>query len=172
MPFQDGFKYAYVRYQQVAAESGDGKKASAEINALREKLQNQLNDKNKALQGAQAKLEGQGSVLNDTARQQLQADIERQQREIQRAVEDAEQEVERLTQRLQRSFMEKLLPTIDRVAKEKKIDMVFNAEESGLVWAAPGMDLTADVIKALDGGAAAKPAAQATPTSPAPTAAR
>ena len=34
--------------------------------------------------------------------------------------------------------------------------MVFNAVESGIAWAAPGLDLTADVVKKLD---AAKPAA-------------
>jgi Skp family chaperone for outer membrane proteins len=32
---------------------------------------------------------------------------------------------------------------------------VFNASESGIAWAAPGLDLTQDVIKKLD--ATAKP---------------
>ena len=40
--------------------------------------------------------------------------------------------------------------------------MVFNATESGLVWADPTMDLTSDIIKALDTAAAA-PAATAKP---------
>ncbi len=64
--------------------------------------------------------------------------------------------------------MVKLNPVIDRVAKAKGVDLVFNAAESGLVWAAPGMDLTLEVITSLDGpGAAAKPAAGAPATPPA-----
>ena len=30
-----------------------------------------------------------------------------------------------------------MLPTIDKVAKEKQVHFVFNADESGLVWADP-----------------------------------
>jgi Skp family chaperone for outer membrane proteins len=168
VPFQDGFKYAWINVQQVAALSADGKRATGEINDLRAKLQKGIDEKNKALQGSQQKLETSGSVISETARAQLQADIERQQRDIERTIEDAQQDVERLTQRLQQDFMVKLNPIIDRVAKEKDLHMIFNAGESGLVWAAPGMDLTADVIKALDGSTAstAKPAAGAAPAAP------
>jgi hypothetical protein len=48
--------------------------------------------------------------------------------------------------------------------------MVFNATESGLVWADPSMDLTGDVIKALDSASPA-PAATAKPA-PAPSTAK
>ena len=166
VPFQDGFKYAYIRVQAIAAESADGKKATSEINALRGKLQKELDEKNKALQDTQKKIETGGSVLSDAARAQLQTDVDRQTRDLQRMAEDAEQDVERLTQRLQQDFMVKLNPVIDRVAKEKQVHLIFNATESGLVWAAAGMDLTADVIKALDGGSGAKPAAAAPAATP------
>ena len=73
-----------------------------------------------------------------------------------------------MTQQLQQEFMVKLNPVIDRVANDKQVHMIFNAGESGLVWAAPGMDLTAEVIKALDSGAGAKPAATAKPAVPSP----
>jgi hypothetical protein len=58
-----------------------------------------------------------------------------------------------------------LTPVIDQVAKQKQVHFVFNAQESGLVWADPAMDLTAEVIQALDAGAA-KPAATAKPAAP------
>ncbi|HEX5108941.1 MAG TPA: OmpH family outer membrane protein [Vicinamibacterales bacterium] len=166
-PFQDGFKYGYINIQTVASQSADGKKATAEINALQQKLQTQIMDKQKALQDAQQKLEGSGSLLNDSAKQSLQLEIERNQRDLQRMAEDAQQEVERLTQRLQQEFMIKLNPVIDRIAKEKKVDMIFNAGESGLVWAAPGMEMTTDIIRALDGGGAKPAAAAPAPAAPA-----
>ena len=40
---------------------------------------------------------------------------------------------------------------------------VFNAAQSGLIWAEPGMDLTAEVIQAFDTPAAAAPAPAAAP---------
>ena len=106
-------------------------------------------------------------MLSDAARAQLQAEVERQQRDIQRFTEDAQQEVQALQQQLQEEFTRKLKPVIEKVAQEKQVHMVFNATESGLVWADPGLDLTADVIKALDTAAPAAGARSAA-TAPSP----
>ena len=158
VPFQAGLRYAYVNVQQIAATSVDGKGFNAKVQALQEQKVKEIQDKNKALQAAQQKLEQGGSVLSDTARVQLQADIERQNRDLQRATEDAQQEVTALTQTLQAEFERRLTPILDRVAKEKGLHFVFSAAESGLAWADPSLDLTSDVIKAYDAavGAASK----------------
>ena len=57
---------------------------------------------------------------------------------------------------MQNDFVKKLSPIVEQIAVEKGLHLVFNASESGIAWAAPGLDLTADVIKKLDGQA--KPA--------------
>jgi len=163
--FQDGLKYAYVRIDQVAGLSSAGKTFNTKVQALQEAKVKELQDKNKQLQAAQEKLEKGASVMSDTARAQLQADIERQQRDLQRSTEDAQQEVTALTQQLQAEFERVVTPAIDKVAREKQVHFVFNAQESGLVWADPALDLTAEIIKALDASPAptAKPAAPAAP---------
>jgi outer membrane protein len=163
VPFQDGFKYAYVDIQRIAEQSREGQEATKRINELREKLQRDLTERQKTVQSNQKKLDTEGTLLSEDARAKLQSDVERQTRDLQRASEDAQQEVERQMARLQQEFMVKLDPVLKAVAKEKKVDMIFNGADSGLVFAAPGMDLTADVIRAFDG---AKPAAAA-PAAPA-----
>ena len=165
--FQEGLKYAYVRIDRIAAESNAGKALSDRVKGLNDQKVRELNEKNKQLQTTQQKLESGGTVLNDTARAQLTAEVERQQRDIQRFTEDAQQDLQGLQQQLQEEFTRTLNPILDKVAKEKQVHMVFNATESGLVWADPSMDLTTDIIKALDaaGPAAAAPAAK--PAAPA-----
>jgi Skp family chaperone for outer membrane proteins len=178
VPFQTGLKYAYVQLQAVAAESAQGKVLSGRVQALQDQKLKELQDKQKQLLAAQEKLEKGATVLNDAARTQLQMDIERQQRDIQRAQEDASQELQALTQQLQNEFGRIVLPMIEKVAKEKQLHFVFDADQSGLVWAEPGMNLTMDVVRALD-AATAKPAAapaaapastQKPPAAPAPAA--
>ena len=165
IPFREGAKFGWVNVQAVASQSAEGKNAGTRINALRDQRQKELTDKQKAFQAAQQKLETEGALRNDTARAAMQADIEKQQRELQRLVEDAEQDVERLTNQLQQEFLSKLQPAIQRVAKEKGLDFIFSTE-GGLVHAAPDLNLTEDVIKAVDSTAgASKPAAT---TKPAP----
>ena len=170
VPFQDGLKYAYIRIDRIAAESAAGKSLNDRVKALNDQKVRELNDKNKALQSVQQKLESGGSVLNDTARAQLQAEVERQQRDIQRFTEDAQQDLQALQQQLQEEFTRQLNPILDKVAKAKQVHMVFNATESGLVWADPSMDLTTDIIKALDTAGPAPAAAPATAKPAAPAA--
>jgi Skp family chaperone for outer membrane proteins len=167
VPFQDGLKYAYLRVDVIAANSVEGRAANEKVKALNDQKVRELNERNKALQTAQQKLEQGGTVLNDVARGQLQQEVERQQRDIQRFTEDAQQDVQALQQQLQEDFQRKLNPIVDRVAREKQVHMVFSAADSGLVWADPTMDLTGDIIRAFDAAATGKPAAAAAPA-PAP----
>ena len=86
--FQDGLKYAYVNVQAIAGASNEGKAMAAKIQGLQEQKAKELNDRNRQLQASQDKLEKGGSVMSDQARQQVQLDIERQQRDIQRFTEE------------------------------------------------------------------------------------
>lgn len=163
VPFQAGLKYAYVDLQEVAQASAQGKAFNGKVQGLQEQKLKELQDKNKQLQAAQDKLEKGSSVLSDAARAGLQAEIEKLQRDIQRSTEDAQQEIQTLTQQLQQQFYALLTPVIERVAKDKQVHFIFDAAQSGLVWAEPGMNLTADIVQALDASTTAKPAPAAAP---------
>jgi outer membrane protein len=171
-PFPTGTKYAFVNIQRIAAESAAGKTLAGKVQALNQQKVNELNEKNKALQASQQKLEAGASVLSATAAAQLQKDIERQQIDIQRFTEDAQQEVTNLQTQLQDEFQVRLTPIIQDVANERGLDLLFSVVDSGLVWADPALDITTEVIQKFDaagGSTAPKPAAAAPkPAAPAP----
>lgn len=150
--FQDGLRYAYIDVQRIASESAAGRAATEKIKTLQDERVRQLQERQKSLQGDQQRLETGGSVLSDQARVQLQREIERKQLDLQRFTEDAQDDVTALTQQLQMEFEQQLHPIIDRIAREKQLHMVFNVFDSGLIWAEPGMDLTAEIIQALNTG--------------------
>ena len=166
-PFPAGAKYAFINIQRIAAESAQGKTLSSRVQTLNTQKVTQLNDKNKALQTAQQKLDSGASVLSEAARAQLEKDIDRQQTEIQRFTDDAQKEVQELQNELQAEFQQKLGPVIQQVAQEKKLEILFSALDAGIVWADAGLDLTSEVIRRFD---AANPAATASAPA-APTAA-
>jgi outer membrane protein len=157
--FQDGLKYAYVNMQAIAQQSAEGKVLADKLKSAQDGKQRELQDKNKNLQAMQQKLDQGGSVLSEAARAQLVSDIDRTQRDLQRASEDAQEELQKLAQQVEEDFTRKVLPIVDKVAKEKQVHFVFNAAQSGLIWADPGMDLTTEVIAALNGSKPAAPAA-------------
>jgi outer membrane protein len=154
-PFPEGAKVAFVVLQRIANESGEGKAASSKIQALQQKKAAELAEKQKQLQAIQAKLEKEASVMSSTAQADLTKQAEKLNTEIQRFTQDAQQELGELQQQLQQAFEARVTPVLEEVRKEKGLHFVFNAQESGLVAADPGLDITADVIKKLD---TAKPA--------------
>lgn len=154
-PFPQGAKIAYFNIQRVANESADGKASTAKVQALMQKKQAEIAEKGKALQANQQKLQTSGGVMSEAARTQLEKDIERQQVEAQRAQQDAQSEVNELQQELQAEFQKKLFPVIQQVAQEKGLQMLLSQVDAGIVWADPGLDLTDEIVKKLDG---AKPA--------------
>src|SRR5580765_8219132 len=177
----EGQRFAVINIQRIAAESTEGKASTAKVQALNQKKISDLNDLNKRLQADQQKLQSQGSMLNEAARAELERSIDKEQKDLQRSQQDAQEEVQQLQQDLQNGFQAKLLPIIQQVVNERKITILFSSADAGIVFADPGLDLTADVIKRFDAAAApaaAAPAAPATapaaqpapaqPTAPAP----
>ena len=155
-PFPAGAKIAFFNPQAVFQASAEGRAAVTRVNALIQKKQTENGDKAKLLQGNQQKLQTSGSVMNETARVQLEKEIEKQTKDAERFQQDAQAEIQELQAEVQSEFVKKLQPIIEQVAKEKGLELLFNASESGIAWATPGLDLTGDVIKKLD--ALAKPA--------------
>jgi Skp family chaperone for outer membrane proteins len=158
-PFPVGAKVAFFNPQVVFQASADGKAAVTRVNALIAKKQKEAEDKAKLLQGNQQKLQTSGSVMNEAARTQLEKEIERMQKEGERFQQDAQAEVQELQQEVQNDFVKKMTPILDEVCKEKALQILLNANDGGIAWVAPGLDLTGEVVRRLD--ALSKPAAPA-----------
>jgi len=157
-PFPQGAKVGFVYLQQIAALSAEGKAAQSKVTAFTQKKQTELADKQKALQSSQQKLQTGGSVMSDTARAQLEKDIERQQRDLERLQQDAQADINEMTQEVQAEFNKRLFPVLEQLSTEKGIHMLFSATDAGLIWAERGLDLTIEAVKKLDAsGAPAKP---------------
>jgi outer membrane protein len=156
--FPEGAKYAFINIQRIASESAEGRASSARIEALRSKKAAELAEKNKAVEALQAKQ--RSAVLGEAVAAQIQKDIDKTQVEIQRMTQDAQAELQDLQNELQIDFQRKVGPVIETVAREKGLQLLFSQQDSGLVWADPGLDLTAEVIRRLDAvsAAAQKPA--------------
>ena len=172
-PFPVGTKYAFVNIQRIAAESAAGKTLAGKVQALNQQKVNELNEKNKALQASQQKLEAGASVLSPNAVAQLQKDIERQQVDIQRFTEDAQQDVTALQTQLQEEFQVRLSPIVQQVATDRGLHLLFSVVDSGLVWADPSLDITTEVIQRFDAAGAsgtAAPAPKPAATAPKPAA--
>lgn len=166
--FPQDAKIGVVNLQQIAQLSVDGKASTAKVQALITKKQTEAAAKAKQLQDNQSKLQQSGGLMNDTARVQLEKEIERQQLDQQRFEQDAQAEVTELQTQLQGDFQGKLFPILNQMVREKGLHVLFSVADAGIVAADPGIDLTLEAIKRFDAATAAKAAAPAAPAPPAP----
>jgi outer membrane protein len=156
VPFPQDAKIAFIDVNAIAGMSSSGKEASKKLTALNDKKISELNDKNKQLQALTTKRDTGAAVLNDSARAQLDKDIDKLQRDIQFTQSNAQAEITDLQNELQADFQKKLLPIIEEVAKEKGLHAVFSIADSGAAYVHPGLNISDEVVKRLDAAAAKK----------------
>ena len=156
-PYPEGAKVAFFDVQAVASSSADGKGATAKLQDLEKKKIAEIQAKSKQLEDTRTKLQTSGSIMNDQARLAAEKEVDKLTREVQYLQQEAQAERQQLQTELQVEFQRKLAPVLDQIAKEKGLHMLFDFQTSGALWADPGLDLTQEVIKRLDGSKGAAP---------------
>lgn len=168
-------KIGTINIQQAVQNTQEAKAAMS-------KLQREfVEPRTKALEGMQAeikdlqdKLQRAGNTLSQTAKDDQQAVINRKTKDFNRAVEDYQADSEDKQRELLADFSTKMQTVMVSFGTDNGYAMIFdtsNREQSGLMWAAAGIDVTTAIIAAYDkahpsaAGAAAPPA---TPTAPPP----
>lgn len=154
-PFPAGAKIAYCSLDRVASLSKEGQAAFAKVKAVNDQKVKAIQDKTKAMEANQA-LATSATVTADK-RAALEKDIARQQVEIQRLQQDASTEVNELQAEVRDAFIDKVMPIVQQVASEKGVQMVLNYQDGLLLWVEPGLDLSTEVARRLDGASTAKP---------------
>jgi len=126
-PFPAGAKIAYVNVQAIVQTSAEGKSDNAKVDALVKKKQ------------------GEAAAMKAPTPQDQQ-----------KFQQQAQQEIQQLQTQLQADFQKKLMPILQQMAQEKHLSMLLSAQDAGLIWAEPGLDLTQEAIKRFDASMAKK----------------
>jgi len=149
-PFPVGAKVGFVSLQQIAQDSQDGKAAAARVQKAATDKRSEADNRAKALQANQQKLQTSGSVMTDAARAQLEKDIATQQRDNDRFEQDAQAELNELQQQLQNDLLKKLFPILEEIRKDKDLWVIFSAADAGVIVADAGLDFTNEAVKRMD----------------------
>jgi len=166
-----------VDFEKAVVESVEGKKSSEKFNTTLQSKQADAEKRQKELEDAQKKLQTQERTLSETAKANLQKDIDRRTTELQRFNEDAQKELQSLRDELLRPIAERASAILNALAAEQGYTLIVDVSnpQNNVVWFNPKNDVTEEVTRRIDAAtktSEAKPAAPsavrpATPT-PAP----
>jgi len=151
-------RIAFVSIQQVIAICEEGKGENAILQQWAEKKRAELQSIQKELDTLRNQLDVQGTKLTEEARAELLDAIDTKDTLLQRSQQDTQKEAEKRQQRLTGSIYRKVLPVIEKMAKERNLDSVFFIDGNRDAYANPSLLVTDEVIKAYN---AAYPAANA-----------
>jgi outer membrane protein len=149
-------RVAVINFDRVVAESLDGRGAGAELEEHYNSLAADLEAEQASLEEMQNRLATQERVLSPAALAGLNRDIQNTQTRLTRASEDAQLEMQAKNDELLLPIFEKAQIVFQEYADEQQFTLIFNvaAEGAGLIYAAPSIDITNEIIRRMDDAAA------------------
>lgn len=139
-------KIALVDMQKVLNDTKQGKKA-------RTKLEKSSEAKAKKLEQKRAKLEKEMSAaqsLQGAALAKAQEDLQRQYMELQQMYMQLQQDLAQQEGELLEQIYKNSQSLVGDLAKEYGVDLVLIRDESTVIYAASGMDITKELVKRYD----------------------
>ena len=143
-------RVAFFSPQRAFVESAAGKAARTKLLSMQAEKAKEIELRNRRLQAEKDALQQTAPVLDAAARLQREQEIERFQVDLQRFTEDAQSEFLGVQKAVENSFLERLRPALEFVAKEKRLAFVLDGDAGPLLWADPALDITAEVVARLD----------------------
>lgn len=142
-------KIGVVDNQRVLAESKAGKKATEEFKKEQEKKQKDIEKRGQDLNKQREDLMKKQAVLSDEAKQKRGMEFQESVAQHQEYIQKARLELAKKENDLLAPIAEKMKKVIEKVAKEKGMGIVLQANPA-VAWTADENDITADVISAFD----------------------
>ena len=156
-------RVAVLDMQKAVTENAEGKKAQEKFMAELNRRQKEFEDKQKTLSESQNKLQTQANVLSDTVKADLAKQIDKLNTDLQRMNDDAQKDLGDLQQQLFRPIMEQTQKVVQAYSAENGYAVVFDlsSQANSIIYANDVADITTEIIRRVDAGKPAAPAAAA-----------
>jgi outer membrane protein len=149
---------AVIDVQQVVNESAAGKETMTRLRKAQDDKVAEGRKKADDLDGLRKQLATQRATLTDTRVAELEKQIEDRQVELQRFSDDTKQFLADAQRRELDALEKQIMPIINEIGREQKIQMIFNKFQSGLVYADDAVDITEQVVRRFNTRITAAPA--------------
>jgi outer membrane protein len=178
-------KVGVIQIQAAIVSTKDGQAASAELEAKMAPKRKELEKQQSDIKDLQEKLQRGGNTMSQSAKDDIQRQIDSKTKSFNRDVEDAQAEAESEQQKLVNDLGGKLMQVIDKYAQQGCFSVILDVSNPNtpVLYASNTVDITKDIIDLYDkqgpslpksaGSPAATPRAPggltpAKPTPPAP----
>lgn len=155
-------KIAVIAFQPGVMQTNEGQRSLAEVQRKYEPTQVKLKGLSDEVDSLKKQLQTGGDKLSDTERASRLKTIDTKEKQLQRDAEDAQASYQSDLNDVYSKLAAKVYESLQAYAQQSGYTLVvdISGQQSPVVWAAPGTDITAAVIQAYNvkSGVAAPPA--------------
>ncbi len=139
-------KIATVDFQKALENVSEGATTKARLEGMFAEKKSALEKKAAQLKTMQTELEKQSVILSDAAKAQKEKEFETAYMQYQQAAAVAEGEMQQAYMAAMEQLIEKMKKLTQTLATEKGYTLVIEVNEGGVVYVAPTIDITSDLI--------------------------
>lgn len=163
-PTQSPSKVGIISLQAAIASSAEGRQASTELQSQFAPRSTELQSMQKQIEDLQTKLQS-GSALNDQERDRLQRQGERLSRTFQRKQDYFQEDLNAAQQDIANNIGRKLVAVVTQYSKENGYSFILDSssQHTSVVYGAPQVDVTQDIVRLYDQSHPAKTSDTAPP---------
>jgi outer membrane protein len=148
-------KLAWIDLEGAILSCDQGKKDFGELQKYLDSKKAEMDALRKEVDDLQIKHDAQASKLTDEARTDLEDQIEARNTSLQRFKEDAQKDVDSRRSRVGNAIGRKLMPVIDKYAKEKGLSAVLIFSQGRDAYVDQSLNITEEIVKAFNQAIAA-----------------
>ncbi|GIU74981.1 MAG: hypothetical protein KatS3mg004_2068 [Bryobacteraceae bacterium] len=171
-------KVAIINIQGAIVATKDGAKARESIREKYEPRAKQIEALNNEIQKLRNQLATLANTASQETRDKISREIDDKQKKLQWDSEDLQNELQQEEGKLVNEIGQRMMQIIDEYAKQQGFALVLDvsSQQSPVVWAANGIDITQQIVELYDKrygageASGAKPAPAAKPAAGAPAA--
>jgi outer membrane protein len=149
VPAQADVRLAYVDVQRALNECEAGKAARAEFRNKVQGVEQRLQREQNEVQSLKDELEKKGMLMKPEQRQSLQDEYISKAKNFERNFKDNKDDLERKDQEMTGKIIHDLAEVIRDLGEKNNYTMVM--EKGSILWGAPGIDITDQVIRTYNG---------------------
>lgn len=140
-------KVAYVDLQQALQSVDAGKKAKGQLEKDVAAKKAELEKEQAALQKEAEDFEKKAAILNEAARGKKQAELQKKLVDFQRKAAETQMTLQQQERSLTKPLIDELRSIIEGLGKERGYSLILEKNESAVLYAETGSDLTDEVVK-------------------------
>ncbi len=145
-------RIATIHVQNALVGTKEGQKAAAALQARVEPRRKEIEGKQAEIAAKQAELNKSRNTMAEAKLASLQREIDSLTKSLQRDSQDAQEELQQEQDKVLNELGQKMIVVIDKYARDAGFAVVIDtsAQQSPLLWAANGLDVTKDIVDLYD----------------------